>query len=362
MDRGRLATKTTIVRWVVLSLAAFAFALAGCKDGKTENAYQEGVAAYVVYNDTDALRLFTLAANSGDGAARTILGMMFLSGEGVPQDREEGKRWLKLAADQGEPEALFSIFTLEMNQNSVPKTEAETKRLLLEMWRRLRLAADQGNAFAELFLARLFLETWNASDEERYPKDYKQFMSVAMPKGHAEALRLVRRAADKSDTQSQLTLGNIYRFGRGVPENSAEAARWFGLAARQGDAEAQEALGMMNWIGDGDGVPENPVEAAYWFKLAADQGKIGAQSALAVMYERGEGVPENYVEAYKWYNILIAGRAAVESNRVSREALRSKMTPDQIAEAQRLSSVWKPRTRKLARFLRGSIPPTEISP
>lgn len=359
LDRGMPAIQTTIVRVFALGLAVVALALAGCKEGKPENAYQEGVAAYVAYNDAEAERLFTLAAGHGDAAAQTILGMMYSSGK-VPRDLVDGKRWLKLAADQGDAEAQFLIVLLEMNQNSVPKTEAETKRLFFETVGKLRLAADQGNAFAELFLAQLFLETWNASDEESDSIDYRQVINATMPKGHAEALRLVRRAADKGDARSQLTLANIYRFGRGVPENEAEAARWFGLAARQGDAKAQETLGSMHWLGDG--VPENPVEAAYWFKLAADQGETGAQIALAGMYERGEGVPETYVEAYKWYNILTASSDVAQLYRDAKEALRSKMTPDQIAEAQRLSSVWKPRTRKLARFLRGAIPPIPLSP
>ena len=39
--------------------------------------------------------------------------------------------------------------------------------------------------------------------------------------------------------------------GQGVPENGAEAAKWFRLAAEQGDAMGQYALGFMYDYGEG---------------------------------------------------------------------------------------------------------------
>jgi len=59
------------------------------------------------------------------------------------------------------------------------------------------------------------------------------------------------------------------------------------------------------------------------------------------MYANGEGVPENYVEAFMWFNLAAAqgDRIAIEN----RDAIRSSMTPEQIAEGQKLSLEWKPR-------------------
>ena len=37
----------------------------------------------------------------------------------------------------------------------------------------------------------------------------------------------------------------MYATGRGVPEDDAEAVRWYRLAADQGDAGAQHNLGLM---------------------------------------------------------------------------------------------------------------------
>jgi TPR repeat protein len=45
------------------------------------------------------------------------------------------------------------------------------------------------------------------------------------------------------------------------------------------------------------------VEAAKWFRKSADQGNATAQDSLGVMHVNGEGVPQDYVRAYAWFNI-----------------------------------------------------------
>ena len=58
------------------------------------------------------------------------------------------------------------------------------------------------------------------------------------------------------------------------------------------------------------------------------------------MYYNGEGVPQNYIQAHMWLNL--AGARGDEKAREARDIVKDKMTPEQIAEAQRLASVWKP--------------------
>jgi TPR repeat protein len=54
---------------------------------------------------------------------------------------------------------------------------------------------------------------------------------------------------------------------------------------------------------EGEGVPENNAEAVRWYRLAAEQGYARAQSNLGFMYSNGEGVPENNAEAVRWYRL-----------------------------------------------------------
>ena len=74
---------------------------------------------------------------------------------------------------------------------------------------------------------------------------------------------------------------------------------------------------------------------------AAEQGESFAQTSLGFMYEDGtEGVPQDYTLAHMWLNLAAAqGRPAAK---IELDKLTSKMTAQQIAEAQRMAREWKP--------------------
>jgi len=162
---------------------------------------------------------------------------------------------------------------------------------------------------------------------------------------YATALRLYRALADQGNAEAQYNLGIMYSIGWGVLQDDAEAAKWFRLAANQfrlaadqGDAQAQAGLGQLYYIGRG--VPQDYAEATKWFRLAANQSNAEAQAMLGVMYENGQGVPKDDVLAYMWLNL-----AALQRNMFApkeRDDLAQRMTPEQIAEAQKLASEWKP--------------------
>ena len=73
---------------------------------------------------------------------------------------------------------------------------------------------------------------------------------------------------------------------------------WLPLA-KQGDAISQGLIGTM--YANGEGVPENPAEAVKWFSKAAEQGYADAQYNLGNMYDKGRGVSEDKAEALNWW-------------------------------------------------------------
>ena len=74
------------------------------------------------------------------------------------------------------------------------------------------------------------------------------------------------------------------------------------------------------------------------------KGDPQAQYELGLRYEKGEGVPQDYALAHMWFNLSAAALAPVsEKAAQAREQLQQKkMTPAQVAEAQRLAREWKP--------------------
>ena len=104
-------------------------------------------------------------------------------------------------------------------------------------------------------------------------------------------------------------------------------------AAEQGDALSQYSLGFM--YARGNGVPEDDAEAARWYRQATEQGHAAAQQNLGTMYAYGEGVPEDDIQAYAW--ISIAAAQGAENAKNAKERLTGEMTRAEIAEAQKLS-------------------------
>ena len=120
-----------------------------------------------------------------------------------------------------------------------------------------------------------------------------------------------------------------------TPKTDALLAR-----AEAGDAEAHVNLGFR--YANGLGVPEDEAEAVRWWQMAADQGHADAQYLLGGRYFSGEGVPQDYVQAHMWYN-LVAARSTGEMRELAvRELDRvaDRLPPTQIAEAQRLAHEW----------------------
>ena len=81
----------------------------------------------------------------------------------------------------------------------------------------------------------------------------------------------IKERAEQGDAEAQSALGIMYDLGEGVPEDDAEAVKWYRKAAEQGNADAQCNLGIMYDLGEG--VPEDDAEAAKWFRKAAEQGE-----------------------------------------------------------------------------------------
>ncbi len=128
----------------------------------------------------------------------------------------------------------------------------------------------------------------------------------------------------------------MYGNGEGVAQDDAQAAEWYRKAAAQGYAGAQYSLGGM--YANGEGVAQDDAQALEWTRKAAKQRIAEAQFNLGIMYADGEGVPQDYAQAHMWFNLAAAqgGKDATER----RDKVTKSMTPDQIAEAQKLSREW----------------------
>lgn len=89
-----------------------------------------------------------------------------------------------------------------------------------------------------------------------------------------------------------------------VPTTYGDAMRWYGEAAKAGDAEAMFylAVGLEKRV-LGEGGPE---EALKWYRKSANAGFSLAQLKLGQLHQFGDRVPMDLAEARRYYQLAAA--------------------------------------------------------
>ena len=130
-----------------------------------------------------------------------------------------------------------------------------------------------------------------------------------------DPLEIYRKSAEQGNAEAQNNLGLAYYNGEIVSRDLSEAIKWFTKAAEQNHADSQFILGDMYY--NGEGVPQNYAESIKWLMKAAEQNHPDAQFFLGSIYDNGEGVPQNHSEAVKYFK-----KAAQQGLTEAQEVLR----------------------------------------
>ena len=134
----------------------------------------------------------------------------------------------------------------------------------------------------------------------------------------------------QSEIENARDLMEANRFGEAMQELLP--------AARSGNADAEELIGVMYAMGLG--VPRDDVRAFEWYLRAAMKGHPGAQSGVGWYFEVGRGVAApDLVRAYMWYVLSAIGGDPDAA--ISQEEVVKKMTPEQIDKAHVLIDDYK---------------------
>ena len=273
----------------LLRSGLFALAIVALAVPANAGALIDGLVAYTFGDYATALKFLQPLAEQGDAKAQKYLGLMYEKGLGVPQDGAEAVKWYPKAAEQGHRPSKFKLGRM----NAGP-----------------------------------FVDGW-----------------VAYHRGdYAAAVKFWRPLAEQGDADAQYNLGVMYHRGRGVPKDDTEVVKWYNKAAEQGDAYEQYNLGVM--YHHGQGFPKDHAEAAKWWRKAAEQRLRGSRfrrgCTLCRIYEKGWIVPQANAEAAKWFGMVAYQRGDYATalnfwRPLAEQGDVRKITPDQIAEAQRIA-------------------------
>ena len=109
---------------------------------------------------------------------------------------------------------------------------------------------------------------------------------------YAKAVAIWQPLAQSGDPDAQFNMGQAYKLGRGVKTDPSAAIDWYGKAARQGHARAEDNLGLLMFQ-QGDRAGALP-----YLQRAAERGEPRAQYIVGTALFNGDLTAKNWVRAY----------------------------------------------------------------
>lgn len=206
-----------------------------------------------------SFELMSAAAGKGHADAMGAVGYFHANGLVVSKDAEEAAHWFRKGAEKGSAKAR-----LNLGKDLLKRSEGsggDSAALREEGLRWIRMAADQGLPEAAYSYGLIFY-----FGDHGLNQDYKL------------ASAYLKTAAEAGNPDARNILGAIHENGQGTEVNEEEAKRWYRLAAFQGHAKAQANLGRLTGPTLQDS--ESRVEALAWLILAASQNEITAVKLL----------------------------------------------------------------------------------
>jgi TPR repeat protein len=243
-------------------------------------------------------RAFKAALSGDDADALVAVGEAFAKGLGVDIDPEMASEWYRRALPFRHPRAQMLMGLAYLSGDGVKRQVDEGLRLL-------SMAAEQGYADAEYELAEVL------------------FQRAAT---HTQAVALFEAAANHGQVRAQFRLGQLCKAGevgrlgsrastahRDTVPHLKRAFEWFHKAAEQGDVDAWFEQGQMH--AQGLGTVQDFEAAAECYQQAAEKGHAKAAFNLGFLFAHGQGVEQDDVRAYQWYRISeLAGYALAKSS------------------------------------------------
>ena len=192
----------------------------------------------------------------------------------------------------------------------------------------------------------------NGNSDAQYELGMKYEYGICVQKDYFKAAKYYQASALKGNHIAESNLGSLYEEGKGVLQDFSTALNWYQLSANGGFDYAQEYLGKAYLFGKL--VAKDEGKALYWLKLAASRDiQPWYKSRLSKFYSEDASI-RDLVRAYAWLNLAILDWFHLEANMKSsikisenllestdavkaRDILVKQMTPQQIAEAQKLA-------------------------
>ncbi len=237
----------------------------------------------------EGVRRLKLAAEQGYPEAINLLGYYFMHGTGVSRDPAKGLELYLKAANLGLPAGMSNVGITLLD---VPGREAEGIA-----W--LKKAAEEGEPNAMNQLAVIYADGQYGTppDLEKAVSLCRQALRLGLPSAahylsgyltrqgkDGEALEALKNGAARNDPHCLNALGQCYETGTGVPKDPQKGLECYLKAAKQELPAAMYNAGLA--LLD-QGLPDSRKEGMVWLEKAAAQGVPIALNQLGLIYAEG---------------------------------------------------------------------------
>ncbi|MCP4146235.1 MAG: sel1 repeat family protein, partial [bacterium] len=301
-------------------------------------------------NTCKAIQWFYCAAEMEHPDAQYMLGLLKLKGKGFRKNRETAVSWFHKAAAQGHEMAFTRL--LEAAESGFAPAQAKIGILFLhgegvpqndeKAYDWLDKAFQQGHYEAEYYLGLSFLERGDNADgisalyrsaQKGFPDSMVELFLFHLQGKNVEmdldkALYWINSAAMQGFAPGFFYLGLMYREGTGVTANIDKAVSYLTQAADSGHGLAATNLGYMYL--KGEKVPTDMEDACYWIFRAAENGEKASLEMMESIAESsnaefkldvgrrfyfGDGPEQNFKKAIHWLK-QAADSGSADANRI----------------------------------------------
>jgi len=261
-----------------------------------------------------AFKYFETAFGKGNYEACFKIGEFYYKGRVVGKDIKKAKIFLSKAFVNGIEE-------------SKPLLDSVINSLYPPMLLTLKRKADEGDSYAQLEVARLFLNSEGNNDEvlgnyyldlsmannntnafiekgmiiiNRDVNDSKGYdlLIKAFNKGNSKAKVILQEFADRGIPQAMFSYYMLWYNSKSDNVDTEQLIKYLSGAAEKNLVEAQYHYGIA--LGWGIRLVVNSNKAARYLKLASDSGNSESQFLMYLLLETGIGVEKNTSEAIEY--------------------------------------------------------------
>ena len=194
------------------------------------------------------------SSDEGNSYASYILGLLYLSEEGVVKDFKQATKYFQRSSEQGNSEGFNAIGLCYANGYSVEKDYLKATSFYQK-------SSELGSSNALNNLGWLYQE------------------GLGVEQNYSKAAELYQKSSELENSSALYNLGWLYEEGLGVEQNYSKAAE---LYQKSSELENSSALYNLGWLyEEGLGVEQNYSKAAELFQKSSELGNPNASKFLS---------------------------------------------------------------------------------